>query len=84
MSHHVCFFITALRTSTMAGKMAGGVLSPLDNLCGVDCSNVHPLFCHLCHEQYQHPCLLDCYHIFCARCLQGRANESRLNCPLCG
>uniref|UniRef100_A0A8C7RN00 RING finger protein 207 n=1 Tax=Oncorhynchus mykiss TaxID=8022 RepID=A0A8C7RN00_ONCMY len=64
--------------------MAGGVLSPLDNLCGVDCSNVHPLFCHLCHEQYQHPCLLDCYHIFCARCLQGRANESRLNCPLCG
>ncbi|XP_014022099.1 RING finger protein 207 isoform X1 [Salmo salar] len=68
----------------MAGKMAGGVLSPLDNLCGVDCANVHPLFCHLCHEQYQHPCLLDCYHIFCARCLQGRANESRLNCPLCG
>uniref|UniRef100_A0A673XLK9 RING finger protein 207 n=1 Tax=Salmo trutta TaxID=8032 RepID=A0A673XLK9_SALTR len=64
--------------------MAGGVLSPLDNLCGVDCANVHPLFCHLCHEQYQHPCLLDCYHIFCARCLQGRANESRLNCPLCG
>ncbi|XP_056130094.1 RING finger protein 207 [Lampris incognitus] len=64
--------------------MAGGIFSNLDNLCNVDCTNVHPLVCHLCHEQYQHPCLLDCYHIFCARCLRGRTNESRLSCPLCG
>ncbi|XP_061641272.1 RING finger protein 207 isoform X2 [Phyllopteryx taeniolatus] len=64
--------------------MAGGILSNLDNLCNVDCANVHPLVCHLCHEQYQSPCLLDCYHIFCARCLLGRTNDSRLSCPLCG
>ncbi|XP_061687964.1 RING finger protein 207 isoform X1 [Syngnathoides biaculeatus] len=64
--------------------MAGGILSNLDNLCNVDCANVHPLVCHLCHEQYQSPCLLDCYHIFCARCLLGRTNDGRLGCPLCG
>ncbi|KAM4612763.1 RING finger protein 207 [Polymixia lowei] len=64
--------------------MAGEIFTHLDNLCNVDCTNVHPLVCHLCHEQYQHPCLLDCYHIFCARCLRGRTNDSRLSCPLCG
>ncbi|XP_030276580.1 RING finger protein 207 isoform X1 [Sparus aurata] len=64
--------------------MAGGIFTNLDNLFNLDCSNVHPLVCHLCHEQYQTPCLLDCYHIFCARCLSGRTNDSRLSCPLCG
>uniref|UniRef100_A0A3Q3KZR1 RING finger protein 207 n=1 Tax=Mastacembelus armatus TaxID=205130 RepID=A0A3Q3KZR1_9TELE len=64
--------------------MAGGIFTNLDNLCNVDCTNVHPLVCHLCHEQYQCPCLLDCYHIFCARCLRGRTSDSRLSCPLCG
>ncbi|XP_076003543.1 RING finger protein 207 [Genypterus blacodes] len=64
--------------------MAGVIFTHLDNLCNVDCSSVHPLVCHLCHEQYKSPCLLDCYHIFCARCLRGRTNDSRLSCPLCG
>ncbi|XP_041810927.1 RING finger protein 207 [Chelmon rostratus] len=64
--------------------MAGGIFTNLDNFCNVDCSNVHPLVCHLCHEQYQSPCLLECYHIFCARCLRGRTIDSRLSCPLCG
>ncbi|XP_070815740.1 RING finger protein 207 [Chaetodon trifascialis] len=65
--------------------MAGGIFTNLDlNFCNVDCSSVHPLVCHLCHEQYQSPCLLDCYHIFCARCLRGRTIDSRLSCPLCG
>ncbi|KAM7006139.1 RING finger protein 207 isoform 2-T3 [Tautogolabrus adspersus] len=63
--------------------MAGSIFPNLDNLCSVD-SNIHPLVCHLCNEQYQSPCLLDCYHIFCARCLRGRTNDSRLSCPLCG
>uniref|UniRef100_A0A3P8U0Q5 RING finger protein 207 n=1 Tax=Amphiprion percula TaxID=161767 RepID=A0A3P8U0Q5_AMPPE len=62
--------------------MAGGIFTNLGNLCNVDCANVHPLVCHLCREQYQSPCLLDCYHIFCARCLRGRTNDSRLSCPL--
>uniref|UniRef100_A0A3Q1H905 RING finger protein 207 n=1 Tax=Anabas testudineus TaxID=64144 RepID=A0A3Q1H905_ANATE len=64
--------------------MAGEIFTNVNNLCNVDCANVHPLVCHLCHEQYRSPCLLDCYHIFCARCLRGRTNDSRLSCPLCG
>ncbi|XP_013871479.1 RING finger protein 207 [Austrofundulus limnaeus] len=68
----------------MSDKMSGGIFSSLGNLCDVDCATVHPLVCHLCHEQYKSPCLLDCYHIFCARCLRGRTSDCRLSCPLCG
>ncbi|XP_032904044.1 RING finger protein 207 isoform X1 [Amblyraja radiata] len=64
--------------------MSGGIFSPLDNLYELDNANSHPLVCHLCYEQYEHPCLLDCYHTFCATCLRGRAAEGRLSCPLCG
>ncbi|KAG6930750.1 ring finger protein 207 [Chelydra serpentina] len=64
--------------------MSGGIFSPLENLCDLDNANCHPLVCFLCHEQYEHPCLLDCYHNFCASCLRGRAIDSRLTCPLCG
>ncbi|KAK6472260.1 RING finger protein 207-like isoform X1 [Huso huso] len=64
-------------------KMSGGIFSPLDNLYNLDNANCHPLVCHLCHEQYEQPCLLDCYHTFCASCLRGRALDSRLTCPLC-
>ncbi|KAK1902056.1 RING finger protein 207 [Dissostichus eleginoides] len=64
--------------------MAGEIFTNLDNLFNVDCANVHPLVCHMCHEQYRSPCLLDCYHIFCAHCLRGRINDNRLSCPLCG
>ncbi|XP_048417201.1 RING finger protein 207 isoform X1 [Stegostoma tigrinum] len=65
-------------------KMSGGIFSPLENLYDLDNANCHPLVCHLCYEQYEHPCLLDCYHTFCATCLRGRASEGRLSCPLCG
>uniref|UniRef100_A0A8C9TD32 RING finger protein 207 n=1 Tax=Scleropages formosus TaxID=113540 RepID=A0A8C9TD32_SCLFO len=64
--------------------MSGGIFSPLDNLYDPDSANCHPLVCHLCQEQYEQPCLLDCYHTFCASCLRGRAVDSRLTCPLCG
>uniref|UniRef100_A0A673LQ32 RING finger protein 207 n=1 Tax=Sinocyclocheilus rhinocerous TaxID=307959 RepID=A0A673LQ32_9TELE len=64
--------------------MSGEIFSPLDNLYDLDSANCHPLVCHLCQEQYEHPCLLDCYHTFCASCLRGRAVDSRLTCPLCG
>ncbi|XP_060794224.1 RING finger protein 207 isoform X6 [Neoarius graeffei] len=64
--------------------MSGGIFSPLDKLFDPDSANCHPLVCHLCREQYEHPCLLDCYHTFCASCLRGRAVDSRLTCPLCG
>uniref|UniRef100_A0A3P8XAG7 RING finger protein 207 n=1 Tax=Esox lucius TaxID=8010 RepID=A0A3P8XAG7_ESOLU len=64
--------------------MSGGIFCPLDNLYDPDSANCHPLVCHLCHEQYEQPCLLDCYHTFCASCLRGRAVEGKLTCPLCG
>uniref|UniRef100_A0A7M4FY48 RING finger protein 207 n=1 Tax=Crocodylus porosus TaxID=8502 RepID=A0A7M4FY48_CROPO len=64
--------------------MSGGIFSPLENFYDLDNANCHPLVCFLCHEQYEHPCLLDCYHNFCASCLRGRAIDSRLTCPLCG
>ncbi|XP_073417785.1 RING finger protein 207 [Dendrobates tinctorius] len=64
--------------------MSGGIFSPLENLHDLDKVNCHPLACFLCHEQYEHPCLLDCYHNFCANCLRGRAVDNRLTCPLCG
>ncbi|XP_057218953.1 RING finger protein 207 isoform X1 [Triplophysa rosa] len=64
--------------------MSGEIFFPLDNLYDLDSANCHPLVCHLCQEQYEHPCLLDCYHTFCASCLRGRVVESRLICPLCG
>uniref|UniRef100_A0A8C1BJU7 RING finger protein 207 n=1 Tax=Cyprinus carpio carpio TaxID=630221 RepID=A0A8C1BJU7_CYPCA len=63
--------------------MSGEIFSSLDNLYDLDSANCHPLVCHLCQEQYEHPCLLDCYHTFCASCLRGRAVDSRLTCPLC-
>ncbi|XP_068096618.1 RING finger protein 207 isoform X2 [Hyperolius riggenbachi] len=64
--------------------MSGGIFSPLENLHDLDKANCHPLACLLCHEQYEHPCLLDCYHSFCASCLRGRTIDNRLVCPLCG
>ncbi|XP_074017913.1 RING finger protein 207 isoform X1 [Numenius arquata] len=64
--------------------MAGGIFSPLGTCSELEKANCHPLVCLLCHEPYQHPCLLDCYHNFCASCLRGRASDGRLRCPLCG
>uniref|UniRef100_A0A8C3E104 RING finger protein 207 n=1 Tax=Corvus moneduloides TaxID=1196302 RepID=A0A8C3E104_CORMO len=64
--------------------MAGGIFSPLASCSELEKANCHPLVCLLCHEPYQHPCLLDCYHNFCASCLRGRASDGRLRCPLCG
>uniref|UniRef100_A0A663DUZ2 RING finger protein 207 n=1 Tax=Aquila chrysaetos chrysaetos TaxID=223781 RepID=A0A663DUZ2_AQUCH len=64
--------------------MAGGIFSPLGSCSELEKANCHPLVCLLCHEPYQHPCLLDCYHNFCASCLRGRASDGRLRCPLCG
>ncbi|XP_067243335.1 RING finger protein 207 isoform X4 [Chanodichthys erythropterus] len=64
--------------------MAGEIIFSYDDLWDPDYYRLHPLVCHLCHEQYHQPCLLDCYHIFCASCLRGRANDNHLNCPLCG
>ncbi|XP_012696491.2 RING finger protein 207 isoform X2 [Clupea harengus] len=64
--------------------MSGGIFPACEGLWESDYASCHPMVCHLCHGQYQQPCLLDCYHIFCASCLHGRICDNRLNCPLCG
>nr|XP_014996309.1 RING finger protein 207 isoform X1 [Macaca mulatta] len=63
--------------------MSGAIFGPLEGPSSLDAPNVHPLVCPLCHVQYERPCLLDCFHDFCAGCLRGRATEGRLTCPLC-
>lgn len=44
----------------------------------------NPLLCFVCDDYYNEPCLLACYHTFCARCLRGRSVDSKITCPLCG
>ena len=46
--------------------------------------NRNPLLCLLCNQAFQNPCLLSCYHTFCAACLKGRAVDGKLACPICG
>ncbi|XP_034357931.1 RING finger protein 207 isoform X2 [Arvicanthis niloticus] len=63
--------------------MSGAIFAPLEGLGALDAASGHPLVCPLCHAQYERPCLLDCFHNFCAGCLRGRATDGRLSCPLC-
>ncbi|XP_072675993.1 RING finger protein 207 isoform X1 [Canis lupus baileyi] len=63
--------------------MSGAIFAPLDGLGALDAASGHPLVCPLCHAQFECPCLLDCFHDFCAGCLRGRATDGRLACPLC-
>lgn len=45
----------------------------------------NPLLCAMCNNTYQNPCLLACYHSFCASCIKGRlGKDGKLPCPLCG
>lgn len=44
----------------------------------------NPLLCFVCDDYYNEPCLLACYHTFCARCLRGRSLDNKITCPLCG
>ncbi|XP_054267743.1 RING finger protein 207-like isoform X2 [Macrosteles quadrilineatus] len=43
----------------------------------------NPLLCYVCNDYYTEPCLLACYHTFCARCLRGRVIDGKITCPLC-
>ncbi|KAM8792234.1 RING finger protein 207 isoform 2-T2 [Rhynchonycteris naso] len=63
--------------------MSGAIFTPLEDPDTLDPASGHPLVCPLCHAQYERPCLLDCFHHFCASCLRGRAVDGRLACPLC-
>ncbi|XP_057606832.1 RING finger protein 207 [Hippopotamus amphibius kiboko] len=63
--------------------MSGAIFAPLEGSGALDAASGHPLVCPLCHAQYERPCLLDCFHDFCAGCLRGRTTDGRLACPLC-
>nr|XP_055161715.1 RING finger protein 207 isoform X4 [Nyctereutes procyonoides] len=71
------------RLPELSQKMSGAIFAPLDGLGALDAASGHPLVCPLCHAQFERPCLLDCFHDFCAGCLRGRATDGRLACPLC-
>ena len=67
---------TALVTVATGGSGGGGAPAGYHR---------NPLLCSICNSSYKNPCLLACYHTFCASCLRGRANnEGKLPCPLCG
>ncbi|KAG8505545.1 RING finger protein 207 [Galemys pyrenaicus] len=63
--------------------MSGAIFAPVEGPGALDSLGGHPLVCPLCHAQYERPCLLDCFHAFCAGCLRGRVADGRLLCPLC-
>ncbi|XP_059997590.1 RING finger protein 207 isoform X2 [Lagenorhynchus albirostris] len=63
--------------------MSGAIFAPLEGPGALDAASSPPLVCPLCRAQYEHPCLLDCFHDFCAGCLRGRTADGRLACPLC-
>ncbi|XP_029175878.1 RING finger protein 207-like isoform X3 [Nylanderia fulva] len=44
----------------------------------------NPLVCGLCHDYYNEPCLLSCFHTFCARCIHGPHIDGTIKCPICG
>ncbi|XP_060075853.1 RING finger protein 207-like [Ylistrum balloti] len=54
-----------------------------ENLEDVDVIGRNPLMCYLCSGKYEDPCILGCYHSFCSTCLQGRAKDGKMLCPLC-
>ncbi|XP_066597625.1 RING finger protein 207-like isoform X2 [Prorops nasuta] len=44
----------------------------------------NPLLCGICHDYFQEPCLLSCFHTFCARCLRGSHLDGKITCHICG
>jgi len=66
------------------GAHQGGGLDGMENEMNQAMEQgVNPLLCFLCHQTYREPCLLACYHTFCAWCLKGRSIDGKLACPIC-
>ena len=43
------------------------------------------LVCQSCQKQYSDPCLLACFHSFCARCVRAHITpEKKVVCSICG
>ncbi|GFN77005.1 RING finger protein 207-like [Plakobranchus ocellatus] len=64
--------------------MSGDIFQPMETQDDPDQpATRNPLLCYLCNEPYEEPCLMGCFHSFCARCLRGRSYEGKMVCPLC-
>ena len=50
----------------------------------VETPSWNPLQCNVCAEQYRDPCILQCYHSFCAECIQAKVEAGKVTCPICG
>ncbi|XP_060584002.1 RING finger protein 207-like [Ruditapes philippinarum] len=64
--------------------MSGAIYPALEVIEEFDSTKWNPLHCNVCNEQYKEPCILQCYHSFCTQCIQGRVEEGKVVCPLCG
>ncbi|XP_059160437.1 uncharacterized protein LOC131944013 [Physella acuta] len=65
--------------------MSGEIFQPMENPDeAILPTTRNPLLCYLCNEPYEDPCILGCFHSFCAHCLRGRALDGKMSCPLCG
>ncbi|VVC40459.1 Hypothetical protein CINCED_3A004190 [Cinara cedri] len=51
---------------------------------GSAASSRNPLLCFLCEDYYNDPCILICFHTFCAKCLRSKNQNCKISCPLCG
>ena len=70
---------TISRNQESQAESKGGQLVPYQGF------SRNPFICILCNNAFQNPCLLACYHTFCAACLRARiSKEGKLVCPLCG
>ena len=70
---------TISRNQESQAEAKGGQLVPYQGF------SRNPFICILCNNAFQNPCLLACYHTFCAACLRARiSKEGKLVCPLCG
>lgn len=64
--------------------MSGTIYPALEVVEEFDSGKWNPLNCNVCSEQYRDPSILQCYHSFCAQCIQGRVENGKVVCPLCG
>ena len=74
---------TSVSTLSTAKQKSGGTnvqaLQPTHGL-----SANQALCCPMCNNAFQNPCLLSCYHTFCAGCIRGAINkDGKLTCPIC-
>lgn len=67
-----------MASSAVGDRAEGDVTS------GLGGSPRNPLTCGVCQDYYRDPCLLSCFHTFCAKCIHGPYLDGKITCPVCG